>query len=181
MLCQPLEPEFAYILRDSANFADKVLPMYMESAREYAQLATGALAFSIGFREKVLGNSQAKRPHVVLVLSWFSFLVTIGCAAWYHHVATKLAAQHLSGVATGCDPYDLPVHFPLTVGWLWPGNAYGGMVASFYCGSILFVLAAALQIWTPSVPLARRTRLVRAPHRVLRRFGQSNALHVRNK
>lgn len=141
-----LDPDLAKRLAGLTEFAELVMPMYIESARNYAQLAVGALAISVAFREKVLGHGGPMRPTTLLIVSWISLLVSIASSAWYQYVAIKLIHMLTYGIATGVDPYDLPQEFPLTIGWLWPGNAYGLMVAAFFLGAMFLVLASVSQI-----------------------------------
>jgi hypothetical protein len=126
-------------------FTEKVIPLYIESARSYAQLAVGALVLTIAFRDKVLAQKGRMRAGVLLVASWASLLVTIGASAWYQYVAIKLVEL------IGRDPVkwsamDVEPEFPLSVGVLWPGYAYSAMVVSFFLGSLLLVMASIGQL-----------------------------------
>ena len=103
----------------------------------------GALALAVAFKEKVLGQHGKTRPTILLASSWFCLLTTIGAAAWYQYVAVKLIAVNLQAVAERIEPWDVPLGFPLTHGWLWPGLAYGAMVISFFLGAVLFIVSSA--------------------------------------
>lgn len=154
----PTDPDLASYMLYCADFAKDVLPRYVESARNYAHLAAGALAVSVAFREKVLGQGGEGKPTALLLVSWLCLLVAIGAAAWYEYVAVKLIDLYLQGVARNRDPYGLEYEFPLSVEWLWPGYAYGMMVASFFAGALFFVLAAIEQVARHYAGLSVRPR-----------------------
>jgi hypothetical protein len=130
----------------NSEFASDVMPLYIESARTYAQLAAGALGLTIVFREKVLGLEPGRGINALLVSCWVGFLGAIGASAYYQWVAVRLieySKRYLAGLAGDEEQY-----FPLTVSWLWPGRAYGVMVALFFAGGVFLVAASALQLGT---------------------------------
>jgi hypothetical protein len=132
-------------------FAKEVMPLYLESARNYAQLSIGALVLSVAFREKVFGDAGPVRPAKILVAAWAMFLSAIGSSAWYQYVGVKLIEYYQGNDAyrtlTG-SAQDLDFQFPLSVWFLWPAYAYGAMVLCFFAGAVLFVSAAAQQLLT---------------------------------
>jgi len=125
----------------AVRFTKEVMPLYIDSARAFAQLSAGALALTIAFKEKVLGEIGRMRINVLLITSWLCFLVAIGASAYYQWVAVRLIEQSLHDLAG-----DETLHFPLTVAWMWPGYAYGVMVIFFFVGSLLLILACASQL-----------------------------------
>ncbi len=145
-----LDPQLAQSLQAWVELAERVLPLYIESARHYAQLSVGALAVSIAFQEKVLGQQGRIRASMMLFGAWICLLLSIGAGAWYQYVAIKEIAWIVEGVTRGMSPYDVPLQFPLTIGWLWPGYTYGMMVVTFFLGAVLLVAACVQQILTKS-------------------------------
>jgi hypothetical protein len=114
------------------DFADKVMPLYIESAKTYAQLSMAALGVTITFKEKVLGARPGRFLDALFLSSWFCFVLAIGASAYYQWVAVRLI-QYVK---------DDQVYFPLTVSWLWPGYAYGVMVSCFFLATLLLVVTA---------------------------------------
>jgi hypothetical protein len=130
-----------------AKLARDLLPLYIDSAKSYAQLSAGALALTIVFKEKVLGDTGRMRLNVLLVLSWFSFLLAIGASTYYQWVAVRAIEHQAYAAVIGKEP---AVYFPFTIDWLWPGYAYGAMVFFFFIGAIFLVLASAWQLLKPT-------------------------------
>ena len=115
-----------------------VIPLYIDSAKTYMQLSAGALALSIAFKEKVLGQISGLKVGILMLSSWLMFLLAIGASALYQYVAVKLLDS--------LSPYP---------GAVWglktlvdsPGKAYGVMLFAFYLGAILLVLSATKQLF----------------------------------
>lgn len=127
------------------DFAKEVMPLYIESAKSYAQLSAAALALTIIFKEKVMGESGRMRVNILMVSSWFFFLLSIGASAYYQWVAIRLI-EHYRNLAAGYDG----LYFPLTIWWLWPAYAYGLMVFCFFAGATLLMLTSAEQLFSGS-------------------------------
>jgi hypothetical protein len=128
---------------DNLEFAKEVMPLYIDSAKTYAQTSIGALAFTIVFKEKVLGMSGRMKATVTLVCSWLFFLFAIGASVFYQWVAVRWI-EHLRNLVKNPDD---PLAFPLTHRLLQPGPVYGIMVGCFYIGSALLVVSSALQLF----------------------------------
>jgi len=79
------------------EFAKTVMPLYIDTAKTYAQLGIGALVLSIAFKERVLGELGRKSVSILLVVSWFLFLLTVGASAFYQYLAVKLIEINLVG------------------------------------------------------------------------------------
>jgi hypothetical protein len=129
----------------TVRFAKFVMPLYIDTAKTYAQLSVGALALTIVFKEKVLGEVGRLRINVLLVASWLCFLIAIAASAYYQWVAVRLI-QYYMNQSVGDDT----LYFPLSVPWLWPGYAYGVMVAAFFVAAMLLVLTSLRQLLTGS-------------------------------
>jgi hypothetical protein len=82
---------------EAVEFAKTVMPLYIDTAKTYAQLGIGALVLSIGFKERVLGELGRKSVSILLVVSWFLFLLTVGASAFYQCLAVKLIEANLVG------------------------------------------------------------------------------------
>ena len=116
------------------------MPLYIDSAQAYLQLAVAALGLTVVFKEKVLGLEGKMRVTRWLLTSWTCLLASIGVGAWYQYVAVKWIAWCYFA------PQAAPVQFPLSVFMLRPGPAYFAMVGFFYIGSLLLVVASARQL-----------------------------------
>ncbi|MCK4622066.1 MAG: hypothetical protein KAT62_07600 [Desulfuromonadales bacterium] len=66
-----------------------IMPLYIDSAQMYLQLSIGALALTIIFKEKILGEKNGIKVELYLIVSWFLFLLTIGSSAFYQYLAVK--------------------------------------------------------------------------------------------
>lgn len=126
------------------GYAKDVLPLFIDSAKGFSQMAIAALALTIVFKEKVLGAPGPMKVSGLLIASWSCFLVTIGTAITYQWLAIRLISLK--------NRYE-PEYFPLTHHSVWPGNIYGVMLISFFVGAILLVTTSALQLSAKTKPL----------------------------
>jgi hypothetical protein len=113
------------------------MPLYIDSAKTYAQLSMAALGVTITFKEKVLGAKPGRFLDALFLASWFSFVLAVGASAYYQWVAVRLIQYMKEDLAGQAMEY-----FPLTVSWLWPGYAYGVMVSCFFLATLLLVVTA---------------------------------------
>ena len=111
-----------------------IMPLYIDSAQVFLNLSIGALALSIVFREKVLGEEGGMRVGILLVLSWVSYLLSIAASAFYQYLAIKF----LDSVS---DHPGITQCFESLVRE--PGGVYGAMLVFFFLGSVLLVASSA--------------------------------------
>lgn len=117
------------------NQDEPIMKLFIDNAKTYIQLSTGALVFSITFIEKII--KPATTPEITndlfLILSWLSFLIAIGFGAYYQYLAIKyLESMSPNGGAE--------IKLPK---WLTdPGTTYFIMMVAFYLGAILFTITA---------------------------------------
>jgi hypothetical protein len=114
-----------------------IMPLYINSAQMYLQLSIGALALTILFKEKILGEKKGLKVEVYLIVSWFLSLLTIGLSAFYQYLAVKF----LDSVS------DFPgkIHYFRSLIKA-PGIIYAAMLVSFFSAAALFLLNALKQI-----------------------------------
>ncbi|MCW8891787.1 MAG: hypothetical protein OQL18_00515 [Deltaproteobacteria bacterium] len=114
-----------------------IMPLYMDSAQMYLQLSIGALALTIIFKEKILGEKNGINVELYLIVSWLLFLLTIGFSAFYQYLAVKFL-DSVSDVPGKIQYFESLVRAP--------GKIYGLMLLSFFSAAVLFVLNALKQI-----------------------------------
>jgi len=114
-----------------------IIPLYLDTAKTYMNLSSGALALTIVFREKVIGSQPGTPVNAVMLMSWLSFLLAIGSSAFYQYLAVKF----LDSVS--CAPGAIQYFESLVKS---PGRVYGVMLVFFFVGSSLLVLAGWRQL-----------------------------------
>lgn len=118
-----------------------IAELMIDSAKTYMQLGSAALALSITFVEKLLGERALRRRDPLLSVSWIMFLIAIGAASLYQYVETVF----LDSITT----------WPGTGGWMpdWlrhnPGWVFGAMQIAFYAGAVLFTISAMRRLNRP--------------------------------
>ncbi len=115
-----------------------VMPLYMDSAETYLQLAIGAIGLTIAFREKILGEDSTRSLSKSLVMTWVLFLLAIGFSAIYQWAAVRFLDSHSN--------YPQPIEDYLK--WIVqsPARAYYAMVLCFFLGAIFLVFSTARQL-----------------------------------
>lgn len=124
----------------------KIIGLYIDNAKTYIQLATGALVFSISFMEKLILNEDEKIPlNWLIVSSWVLWLLSILIGVLYQYVAIKYLEIFE-------DDHDFLVYdrtwkkiIPdfLTDN---PYILYGSMMLCFYLGTIFFTITAIINL-----------------------------------
>jgi hypothetical protein len=121
------------------NQNETIMKMFIDNAKTFIQLSTGALILPITFIEKVIKpqGSLGITDDIFLILSWLAFLISIGFGAFYQYLAVKyLEFNSISGGAE--------IKFPK---WLTDREKiYLIMIMSFYLGAILFIVSAILRM-----------------------------------
>ncbi len=115
-----------------------IIPLYVTSAQIFLQLSIGALALSITFREKVLGEKGPISVEILLVSSWLCYLLAIGASAFYQYLAIKFL-DSVSDHSANIDYFEPLVRAPSKV--------YGIMLVFFFLGSVLLVVSSAKQLF----------------------------------
>ncbi len=111
------------------------ISLYIDTAKTFLNLSTGALALTITLRDKILGDAGSHISKGMLI-SWFCYLLTIGFSALYQYFAVKFL-DSFSRV-----PGEESIIPALQNN---PGLLYGGMLICFFIGS-LFLIISALQL-----------------------------------
>ncbi len=114
----------------------KLAGLFIENAKTYVQLSTGALVLQITFLHEILGIPQGQKIPAdwLLILSWIFFLAGILAGAYYQYLTSKFV-EWKSGVIRHHRPWpEQLVEHP------WP--IYAVMLITFYLGAIAFTVAA---------------------------------------
>lgn len=113
----------------------KIMDMFSSSAKSFNQLSSVAMAVTIVFSEKVLGDKVPIDATENLIWTWVLFLISIGCGMFYQYFAVKfLENKHAGGY----------VHIKFYPRFLVdsPGIIYGAMMLFFLLGGIMLVFTA---------------------------------------
>lgn len=107
-----------------------ILSLYIDSSKNYIQLATGLLAATIVFSEKIVQSDPLERSGL-LIASWISLFSAVGLGSIYPYLAIKMLDERTAS------PGGFAVPSVFT-----PGQAYGLMIIFFYIGAGFFVAHA---------------------------------------
>jgi hypothetical protein len=122
------------------NQNESIMKLFIDNAKTYIQLSTGAIVFSVTFIEKIVRpeTKPAITKDFFLIFSWVAFLIAIGFGAYYQYLAVKYL-EFMS--SSGGAEIKLPK-------WLTdPGRTYFIMMVAFYLGAILFTITAIKKVW----------------------------------
>ena len=122
----------------SFDQSNEIMSLYIDSAKTFIQLSSGAIVLSVTFVEKLSGSRALKKRNLLLIASWALFLAAIGFGALYQYCAIKFLDSQSDFPGS---PGIMPEIFLRN-----PGKFYAGMVFSFYAGAILFVTHAILRL-----------------------------------
>ncbi len=112
----------------------EVLSLYIDTAKTFLGLSTGALALTVTFREKIACPGGGCDVRWTMIVSWLCYLAAVGFSALYQYFAVK-NVDSFSRHPGDKGPIEYLVDNP--------GYIYGLMMASFFLGSLFLVIAAA--------------------------------------
>jgi len=108
--------------------AKVIMPLYIECSQQYIQLSIGAMALSVIFKEKILGEEGQKKVSIMLAASWALYLLSIGAGLLYQNVAIKNMLNMSN--------------YPVGATVIGPDLLYGFMSLFFFSGSVLLIFAS---------------------------------------
>lgn len=120
------------------QFYKDVMSLYIDSAKNFSSISSGALGLTIIFREKIVGLTPGANISRLMIVSWALFLLTIACSAFYQYLSVKFLE-----INSNCHGKSLFIIENLINK---PGWIYGTMLISFFLASLLLILAAWKQI-----------------------------------
>ncbi len=113
-----------------------VMGIFIDNAKTYTQLSTGALVFTITFVDKVVGSKNPFQLDWFLISSWIGFVISIGAGVLYQYLAVHFIQNISNRIRRS--------HGILMPKWLinhpWP--LYGVMMVCFFGGAVIFMIGA---------------------------------------
>jgi hypothetical protein len=123
----------------------RAVGLFVENAKTYIQLATGALLLSVTFSEGVTGKPGLPIKELYLWVSWLSWLAAILAGATYQYCVAKYLED--MEYRNGSLFYDRAKPFVLLRHWVRnPYQLYGALMLFFYGGTTWFAGAAAYHL-----------------------------------
>jgi hypothetical protein len=123
----------------------RTVGLFVENAKTYIQLATGALLLSVTFSQGMTGQTRLPVKELSLWVSWLSWLLAILAGATYQYCAAKyLEALELKNGSLfygRAEPSIVLRHWTQN-----PYQLYAALMIFFYGGTIWFAVAAAYQL-----------------------------------
>jgi hypothetical protein len=121
-----------------------IVSLYIDNAKTYIQLSTGALVLSVALI-RGLSGSDSLPMEPLFVVTWVCWLISILAGVTYQYSAVKyleILEHHYGFLYFKRDwktyvPESLPNN---------PYRIYGVMMGSFYLGTILFTIAAIIEM-----------------------------------
>ncbi len=123
----------------------RTVGLFVDNAKTYIQLATGALLLSVTFSQGMTGQTGLPVKELALWVSWLSWLMAILAGATYQYCAAKyleaLELKTCSLFYERAEPFIALRHWAQN-----PYQLYGALMVFFYGGTIWFAAAAAYQL-----------------------------------
>lgn len=116
--------------------------LFIDNAKTYIQLATGALLLSVTFSKGINNDIELPLNEISIWISWICWLFSIISGATYQYCAIK----YLENIEQINNSLYHNRTKPLFIFRYWvryPYQLYGIMMLFFYSGTIWFVLTAA--------------------------------------
>jgi hypothetical protein len=117
-----------------------IIPLYIDTAKSFATLSSGALGLTIVFYEKIVGAKPGSAVNRMMVTSWLFYLLTIASSASYQYFAVRF----LDSIS--CSPGRRIEYLQVFIDS--PGLIYGAMMCFFLLASTFLVVAAWRQLPT---------------------------------
>ena len=121
--------------------------LFMDNAKTYIQLSTGALLLSVTFSESISSRDKSILGEAYLLSPWLFWLLTIIAGATYQYCATKYLEKLESLNGSLFYKRVQPIFF-LRHWCKNPYRLYGAMISMFYLGTILFAFSAISRLAT---------------------------------
>jgi len=135
------------IIKERFQQEKDICSLYVDCAKTYVQISTGALLLSITFYDEIIGIEKALlKNNPFLIATWFLWLFTIVSGVTYQYCVIK----YLEDIA---NHYKL-LEFQRTWKWYFlkifreePYRLYGAMIVAFYAALLIFFILALIAIF----------------------------------
>lgn len=119
--------------------------LFVDNAKTYIQLATGALLLSVTFSQALTGNAGVPVKEFYLWVPWLGWLAAILAGATYQYCVAKYLED--LELKNGSLYYGRAERFVLLRHWVRnPYQLYAALMLFFYGGTTWFAGAAAYQL-----------------------------------
>ena len=119
--------------------------LFIDNAKTYIQLSTGALLLSVTFSKFISGQEALSVNELYLWVSWLCWLAAIVLGATYQYCAVKyleaLEKKNGSLYYNRIEPFVLLRYWSRN-----PYQLYGALMVFFYVGTIWFAVSAAFKL-----------------------------------
>jgi hypothetical protein len=123
----------------------RTVGLFVENAKTYIQLATGALLLSVTFSQGLTGQTGLPIQELYLWVPWLCWLLSILAGVTYQYCAAKyledLEVRNGSLFYKRAEPFIVLRHWVAN-----PYQLYGALMIFFYGGIVWFAVAAAYQL-----------------------------------
>jgi hypothetical protein len=123
----------------------RTVGMFVENAKTYIQLSTGALLLSVTFSQELTGTAGIVLNEPYLWVSWLNWLLVIFSGVTYQYSAAKYLEEleHLNGSLYyhRAEPFIVFRHWVSN-----PYQLYGALLFFFYFGTLWFAGAAVIKL-----------------------------------
>lgn len=119
--------------------------LFIDNAKTYIQVATGALLLSVAFSEGLTGEEAIPLGSAFLWVSWLGWLITILSGVTYQYCAAKYLEE--LEIENQSLRYARPPAFTLFRFFIGnPYRLYGTMMSCFYVATNWFVAVAIFEL-----------------------------------
>jgi len=123
----------------------KTVSLFIDNAKTYIQLSTGALVLSVTFIQGLLGSKDVIPVDALMMIPWICWLLAILSGVTYQYSAAK----YLEKLE---EEYGNLIYHRVKENWLLrslvknPYRVYGFMMVSFYFGTLFFTTVAIVKL-----------------------------------
>ncbi|MBN1654419.1 MAG: hypothetical protein JXA30_11675 [Deltaproteobacteria bacterium] len=123
----------------------RTVGLFIDNAKTYVQLATGALLLSVTFSKELTNSPTIPMTDVYLLVPWICWLIAILAGATYQYCAAKYL-EELEQKNGSLYNGRVEVFVILRYWVSNPYQLYGALMFLFYIGTLWFVITAICQL-----------------------------------
>jgi len=123
----------------------RTVGLFIDNAKTYIQLSTGALLLSVTFSQSISGDKTISINEPYLMISWLLWLGAIILGVTYQYCAVKYLEAFEGILGLLCSERVKPIK--LLQPWAKePYRLYGALLFCFYVGTIWFAAYASVKL-----------------------------------